>query len=143
MKSQAPSSSECCPNRRAQPLRTAAAHRRRGPTSISARAHSPALLAALRIRTLHALPSPSLPFGALFLCITLDLYLHPPLLLTYALSRVALPIPPHFPSRMEQISATRDVAFGASKRAWMGKRINILKQLRFINNGPKELKQEL
>lgn len=44
---------------------------------------------------------------------------------------------------MEQISATRDVAFGASKRAWMGKRINILKQLRFINNGPKELKQEL
>jgi len=44
--------------------------------------------------------------------------------------------------RMEKIAATREVSFGASKRAWMGKRINILKQLRFINR-PAEGKTEL
>ena len=32
--------------------------------------------------------------------------------------------------RLEKIAATREVTLGASKRVWMGRRINLLKQLR-------------
>jgi len=46
--------------------------------------------------------------------------------------------------RLEHISANREVVFGASKRAWMGRRITLLKQLR-ASRRPKEepLKTEL
>ena len=45
--------------------------------------------------------------------------------------------------RLEAIFATREVLFGASKRMWMGKRINLLKQLRVLVHGPREEKTEL
>ena len=35
------------------------------------------------------------------------------------------------------------VTFGASKRAWMGKRINLLKQIRVAHRPEPELKVEL
>ena len=43
--------------------------------------------------------------------------------------------------RLEKISGQREVTFGASKRRWMGQRINILKQIRA--NAARALKQEL
>ena len=39
--------------------------------------------------------------------------------------------------RLEKIQATREVNFGATKRAWMGKRVNVLKQIRFVQMGPR------
>jgi len=44
--------------------------------------------------------------------------------------------------RLEKIASSKEVFFGASKRAWMGRRINILKQVRAANRPP-ELKAEL
>jgi hypothetical protein len=46
-------------------------------------------------------------------------------------------------TRLETIMASREVTFGASKRAWMGRRINILKQLRMANRPPDSTKSEL
>ena len=43
--------------------------------------------------------------------------------------------------RLEKIAGSREVFFGASKRAWMGRRINILKQVRVYHRP--EVKTEL
>ena len=46
--------------------------------------------------------------------------------------------------RLETIVSNREVTFGASKRSWMGKRINLLKQIRAHHRPPEEgLKVEL
>jgi hypothetical protein len=50
-------------------------------------------------------------------------------------------------ARLEKISSSREVDFGARKREWMGMRINILKQLRAVRRPkapePPEEKTEL
>ena len=46
--------------------------------------------------------------------------------------------------RLENVVSNREVTFGASKRAWMGKRINLLKQIRVAHRPPPdELKADL